>query len=317
MGTQHSLTSICACLYVLNPMIVSWARPSILAPLIDQPNNPKDLLNMWDFPNSRVEGTPLRKQTRVDLAAEVSDPSPQTVEASDADQSVSGWVMPPSREAEPIAADNQDLVAAFLRLPEAIKANLANRTLNEQLQHVSDNLKDKLTIIQKKLATDIIAAIQQQNETDATEQLTTPGFFDSFAMVSSFLQSIADVLQLSSKPGEEQKSRAIRNKRDIILPSFGEVGEIVNDVANSVLNSVTIWIHRHEGQDCVKRLMCESNQDIFKRGYLLPSVLTYTSNLAISVASEGKVADKLMAARKGRKGELDCVDAYPDCLVRL
>lgn len=316
MKLPISLTSFCACCLIWNPAGFTWARPSILAPLFDQPNNPKDLLNLWDFPNSRVEGTPLRKQTRVDLAAE----EPENLVTAHQDQSVSGWVMPPSREAEPMPSKNQDLVEAFLRLPEDIKANLANRTLNEQLKHVSDNLKDKLTIIQKKLATDIIAAIQQQNETAANEQLTTPGFFDSFAMVSSFLQSIADVLQLSSEPKdvkEERESRTTRNKRDIILPSFGEVGEIVNDVANTVLNSVTIWIHRHEGKDCVKRLMCESNQDIFKRGYLLPSVLTYTSNLAISMASDGKMADKLMAARKGRKGELNCVDAYPDCSVRL
>eukprot|EP00095_Tigriopus_kingsejongensis_P006081 snap_masked-scaffold712_size108441-processed-gene-0.2 protein:Tk06081 transcript:snap_masked-scaffold712_size108441-processed-gene-0.2-mRNA-1 annotation:"hypothetical protein X777_04662" len=220
--------------------------------------------------------------------------------------------MPPSRNGDEVVQDNEALVNAFLNLPEDIKNSLGNRTLEEQLEHVSENIKDKLTKIQRKLAADIIMAIQRQNANDTSMQLTTPGFFDSFSMVSTFLQSITDVLRMS--PGSE---KSLRQKRDIVLNSFGEVGEIVNDVANTLLNSVTIWIHRHEGQDCVKRLMCESNRNIFRRGYLIPSVLTYTSNLALSVASDGKVAEKLTAARKGRKGETNCVETYPDCTVKL
>lgn len=32
-----------------------------------------------------------------------------------------------------------------------------------------------------------------------------------------------------------------RNRREVILSSFGEAGEIVNDVAKTVLNAVTVW----------------------------------------------------------------------------
>jgi hypothetical protein len=31
------------------------------------------------------------------------------------------------------------------------------------------------------------------------------------------------------------------NKRDIMLPSFGTAGEIVNDMAISVINAATVW----------------------------------------------------------------------------
>ena len=31
------------------------------------------------------------------------------------------------------------------------------------------------------------------------------------------------------------------NKRDIVLPSFGIAGEIVNDMANSAINAATVW----------------------------------------------------------------------------
>ena len=32
-----------------------------------------------------------------------------------------------------------------------------------------------------------------------------------------------------------------RKKREVVLSSFGEAGEIVNDIAKTVLNAVTIW----------------------------------------------------------------------------
>ena len=40
------------------------------------------------------------------------------------------------------------------------------------------------------------------------------------------------------------KKRSLRNqvnKRDIVLPSFGVAGEIVNDMANTVINVATVW----------------------------------------------------------------------------
>ena len=42
------------------------------------------------------------------------------------------------------------------------------------------------------------------------------------------------------------KKRSLRNKikvnkRDIVLPSFGIAGEIVNDMANTAINVATVW----------------------------------------------------------------------------
>jgi hypothetical protein len=65
--------------------------------------------------------------------------------------------------------------------------------------------------------------------------------------------------------------------------------------------------------------MCETSRRItFQRGYALPSLMTYLSNVILSaVVDGGKMSDVLLAARKGRKGKIDCIKAYPACNVIL
>ena len=85
-------------------------------------------------------------------------------------------------------------------------------------------------------------------------QMKTPGFFDSFTIVSTFLDQLTQKLFGSSGssaksllPGRVDPDVTVveRVKReDILLPSFGDAGEIVNDLANSILNAVTIWKHQ-------------------------------------------------------------------------
>ena len=36
-------------------------------------------------------------------------------------------------------------------------------------------------------------------------------------------------------------SKAVGTKREIILPSFGIAGDIVNDMANTLINTATVW----------------------------------------------------------------------------
>ena len=43
---------------------------------------------------------------------------------------------------------------------------------------------------------------------------------------------------------QEDDETLSREKRDILLPEFGDITDVVNDVARSILNAVTIYIHR-------------------------------------------------------------------------
>ena len=75
-------------------------------------------------------------------------------------------------------------------------------------------------------------------------------------------------------------------------------------------------VFRSRGPDCPRRLICQSNRAIvFHGGHVIPSLVTYASNLVLSAAvlSEGKASQLLLAARVGRKGEKDCVREYPEC----
>jgi hypothetical protein len=108
------------------------------------------------------------------------------------------------------------------------------------------------------------------------------------------------------------------NKRDIVLPSFGIAGEIVNDMANSAINAATVWKYQSEGPECPQRLLCQANQDIFSRGHVIPSVMTYLSNLVMSIMVENtKTSEMLLAAQHGRKGQVDCLKTYSKCQMKL
>ena len=80
---------------------------------------------------------------------------------------------------------------------------------------------------------------------------------------------------------------------------------------------------RRSGPDCARRLLCESNKDIFSRGYTLPALVSYAVNLYLAGSptvieeGNGRASELLWAARRGRKGEVDCVKHYPNCPVRL
>ena len=79
-----------------------------------------------------------------------------------------------------------------------------------------------------------------------------------------------------------------------------------------------MFIFRNDGADCPQRLVCQANKDIFSRGHVLPSVMTYISNIIMSLTiEESKMSEILQAARNGRKGEINCIKKYPNCSIRL
>jgi hypothetical protein len=83
-------------------------------------------------------------------------------------------------------------------------------------------------------------------------QAAPPGFFDSFTMVSSFLDLITSLFtQAGWSSANSTASASIDTQRhraaghgDIQLPELGDVGEMTNDAIESVLNSVTVWAHQ-------------------------------------------------------------------------
>lgn len=79
-----------------------------------------------------------------------------------------------------------------------------------------------------------------------------------------------------------------------------------------------VYRNRSEGPECPQRLLCQANQDIFSRGHVIPSVMTYLSNLVMSILVENaKTSDILLAAQYGRRGEVDCLKAYSKCEMKL
>ena len=82
--------------------------------------------------------------------------------------------------------------------------------------------------------------------------------------------------------------------------------------------------YRNSGPDCAKRLLCESNRDMFAgRPYTVPAVVTYGLNIAFAMTNildaEGNesASELLWAARNGRKGDTDCALKYDKCSVKL
>ena len=72
-----------------------------------------------------------------------------------------------------------------------------------------------------------------------------PSYVQSFATIRNFFQRIGEALRgipSSEKVGQEVESQ--RKKREVELDSFGEFGAAINDIANAVLNTVTIWMYR-------------------------------------------------------------------------
>ena len=145
------------------------------------------------------------------------------------------------------------------------------------------------------------------NVTTSTTE-SPPGYFASISFVTSFLERVADVLFERDK----------REKRDIPIAGLGQFGEMINDSFSAVLNAIIIYQHKTDfGPQCVERLTCESNREAFAKGYFIPAVLTYTFNLGIASITEQKASDILIAARKGRKGEVDCYEMYAKCDIKL
>lgn len=116
----------------------------------------------------------------------------------------------------------------------------------------------------------------------------------------------------------EERNDDIRDKRDIPISGFGQLGEMINDSFSAVLNAIIVYQHKTNfGPECVQRLICESNREAFAKGYFVPAALAYAFNLGIASVSEQKASDVLIAARKGRKGQVDCYDMYKRCNVKL
>ena len=68
---------------------------------------------------------------------------------------------------------------------------------------------------------------------DTTQNHARRRFVDETEM----LQNIARML----KPILKLQHRRLKVKRDVYLPSFGIAGEIVNDIANTFINTATVW----------------------------------------------------------------------------
>ncbi|ROT77173.1 uncharacterized protein [Penaeus vannamei] len=104
--------------------------------------------------------------------------------------------------------------------------------------------------------------------------------------------------------------------RETLLPGLGLFGDNVNNLAEVVLNMITIYLYRDESPDCGERLLCESNQQAVSRGFL-DTLVTYISGFAVSFfLHEAPLSRNLQAMRAGRKGQ-NCIEIYPRCSITL
>ncbi|XP_042862819.1 uncharacterized protein LOC122247551 [Penaeus japonicus] len=104
--------------------------------------------------------------------------------------------------------------------------------------------------------------------------------------------------------------------RETLLPGLGIFGDNVNNLAEVVLNMITIYLYRDESPDCGERLLCESNQQAVSRGFL-DTLVTYISGFAVSFfLHEAPLSRNLQAMRAGRKGQ-NCIEIYPKCSITL
>ena len=57
------------------------------------------------------------------------------------------------------------------------------------------------------------------------------------------LQKVIDVINTTTNNNYQKNYyyQKIITKRDIVLPSFGTAGDIVNDMANTLINTATVW----------------------------------------------------------------------------
>lgn len=133
----------------------------------------------WIFPKSR-DVLKIYKSGDEDRQDGEQDAEDGTVASRQEDLSggISSWIMPPSRSAGPVpegdnslqdTSSNDQVLNAFIGLPEEIKTNLANasETLQNRFSNVSSDISSKLTKIHSKLADDVSNAIasQSKNET--------------------------------------------------------------------------------------------------------------------------------------------------------
>ncbi|XP_068212717.1 uncharacterized protein [Palaemon carinicauda] len=104
--------------------------------------------------------------------------------------------------------------------------------------------------------------------------------------------------------------------RETMLPGLGLFGDNLNNLAEVVLNMLTIYMYRDESPDCGERLLCESNQQAVSRGFL-DSLVTYVSGFSVSFfLRQAPVSQNLEAMRAGRKGQ-NCMELYPKCAISL
>ncbi|KAK7080266.1 hypothetical protein SK128_016794, partial [Halocaridina rubra] len=104
--------------------------------------------------------------------------------------------------------------------------------------------------------------------------------------------------------------------REALLPGFGLFGDNINNLAEIVLNMLTIYLYRDESPDCGQRLLCESNQQAISRGFL-DSLVTYISGFSVSFfLHHAPISRNLEAMRAGRKGQ-NCIELYPKCSITL
>ncbi|XP_064083648.1 uncharacterized protein LOC135199489, partial [Macrobrachium nipponense] len=109
---------------------------------------------------------------------------------------------------------------------------------------------------------------------------------------------------------------AAAQSRETMLPGLGLFGDNVNNLAEVVLNMLTIYLYRDESPDCGERLLCESNQQAVSRGFL-DSLVTYLSGFSVSFfLRQAPLSQNLEAMRAGRKGQ-NCVELYPKCSISL
>ena len=61
------------------------------------------------------------------------------------------------------------------------------------------------------------------------------GFIDSILrIIASFKNTLPEAYHKTES----------KNSREIELPSYGIVGDVVNDIANSILHTITVWIYQ-------------------------------------------------------------------------
>ncbi|KAG7164595.1 putative DM4/DM12 family-like protein 8 [Homarus americanus] len=171
---------------------------------------------------------------------------------------------------------------------------------------------DKLTAIRQRLVHGIIKEAKQlpsNNQSIMSIAFLAFGVILFDVLADAMFGGTSNILAALGANGGAQA-------RVAVLPGFGLFGDNLNNLAEVVLNMITIYLYRDESPDCGERLLCESNQQAVSRGFF-DSLVTYISGFAVSFfLHEAPLSRNLEAMRSGRKGQ-NCIEIYPQCSITL